>query len=163
MNFFERVFGGLDQGEKSFLEGIVRCVGQRPRRADRRALYDKHRQGMTPALLLDLLGHVAGSPGRPCKLKESASALRCILEVHLDAAASITTLYADEIARRKYQSRSNAYRCIGSTLLVKGLEFDHAIVLRSPDWQKSWGTHKDLYVALTRGAKSTMLVDLASS
>jgi DNA helicase IV len=96
----------------------------------------------------------------PCKLKESASALQCILEAHLETGAGIKTLYADEIARRKYHSRSNAYRCIGSTLLVKGLEFDHAIVLRAPDWQDGWGTHKDVYVSLTRGAKSTTLIDL---
>jgi hypothetical protein len=161
MDFLERVFGGLDQDEKRFLEGIVRNNGQRPRRDDRRVLWDKHKDGVTAHLLFDLLEYIVNRPGRPCKLKESVSALKCILEVHLETGASIKTLYADEIAGRKYQSRSNAYRCIGSTLLVKGLEFDHAVILRAPDWQKSWGSHKDLYVALTRGAKSTMLIDLA--
>ena len=96
-------------------------------------------------------------------VKESVSALQCILEAHLETSADIKALYADEIARRKYQNRSTAYRCIGSTLLVKGLEFDHAIVLRTPGWQEDWGTHKDVYVALTRGAKSTTLIDLTNT
>jgi DNA helicase IV len=118
---------------------------------------------MTPHLLFDLLHYIAQNAGIPCKLKESVSALQCILETHLETGAGIKALYADEIARRKYHNRSNAYRCIGSTLLVKGLEFDHAVVLRAPDWQGGWGTHKDVYVALTRGAKSTTLIDLTNS
>ena len=40
-------------------------------------------------------------------------------------------------------------RLIGTTLLVKGLEFDHAIVLDAASLSK-----KELYVALTRGARS---------
>lgn len=41
-------------------------------------------------------------------------------------------------------------RCVvGTTLLVKGLEFDHAIVLDADDMER-----KNLYVALTRGARS---------
>ena len=95
-----------------------------------------------------------------CKLRESVSALKCILEEHIESGADLKSLYADEITKRKYQSRSNVYRCIGSTLLVKGLEFDHAVILRDPNWQRSWGNHRDLYVALTRGCKSTSLMEL---
>jgi DNA helicase-2/ATP-dependent DNA helicase PcrA len=160
MDFLQRVFGGYEQDDKRFLQGILRNNGQRATRADRRALCDKHKEGVTPRLFLDLLEYIAKNPGMPCKLKESVSALKCILEEHLKTGAGIKALYADEIAQRKYHSRSNVYRCIGSTLLVKGLEFDHAVIVRGPGWQKSWGSHKDLYVALTRGAKSTMLVDL---
>jgi len=47
-------------------------------------------------------------------------------------------------------------------LLVKGLEFDHAVILRDPNWQQSWGNYRDLYVALSRGAKSATLIDLAA-
>jgi DNA helicase IV len=43
-------------------------------------------------------------------------------------------------------------------LLVKGLEFDHAVIVRDSDWQGNWGGHKDLYVALTRGSKTTTLI-----
>ncbi len=44
-------------------------------------------------------------------------------------------------------------RLIGTTLLVKGLEFDHAIVLDAVSLPR-----KDLYVALTRGARSLTIV-----
>ncbi|WP_228866588.1 UvrD-helicase domain-containing protein [Roseibium aggregatum] len=44
-------------------------------------------------------------------------------------------------------------RQIGTTLLVKGLEFDHAIVLDATSLRK-----KELYVALTRGARSLTIV-----
>ena len=83
-------------------------------------------------LLIDLLDHVTAILRKPCKLSESVSALRCILEGHLESGATLGSLYAQEIAQRKYHSRDRVYRCIGSRLLVKGLEFDRAIVLRSP-------------------------------
>lgn len=44
-------------------------------------------------------------------------------------------------------------RIIGTTLLVKGLEFDHAIVLDAGSLSR-----KELYVALTRGARSLTIV-----
>jgi DNA helicase-2/ATP-dependent DNA helicase PcrA len=47
-------------------------------------------------------------------------------------------------------------RVISRTLLVKGLEFDHSIVLNADELDT-----KNLYVAMTRGAKS--LTVLSSS
>ena len=47
----------------------------------------------------------------------------------------------------------NRRNVIGTTLLVKGLEFDHAIVLEADSLSK-----KELYVALTRGAKSLTII-----
>lgn len=47
-------------------------------------------------------------------------------------------------------------RLIGTTLLVKGLEFHHAVVLDAPSLSR-----KELYVALTRGAKSLTIVSTA--
>jgi len=41
---------------------------------------------------------------------------------------------------------------IGTTLRVKGLDFDHSIVLDAPSCQR------ELYVALTRGAKSLKVI-----
>ena len=48
-------------------------------------------------------------------------------------------------------------RLIGTTLLVKGLEFDHAIVLDASSLSR-----KELYVALTRGAKSLTIISSSS-
>ena len=44
-------------------------------------------------------------------------------------------------------------RLIGTTLLVKGLEFDHAIVLDATSLSRN-----ELYVALTRGARSLTII-----
>lgn len=44
-------------------------------------------------------------------------------------------------------------RCLSTTLLVKGLEFDHVLVLKAGDF----GDAENLYVALTRGAKSLVV------
>jgi len=48
-------------------------------------------------------------------------------------------------------------KLIGTTLLVKGLEFDHAIVLDATSLSK-----KELYVALTRGARSLTIISTSS-
>lgn len=59
-----------------------------------------------------------------------------------------------EFARRA--GRFVPRRCISTTLLVKGLEFDHAIVLDMHDFKDA----ENAYVALTRGAMSlTVLSD----
>lgn len=47
-------------------------------------------------------------------------------------------------------------KLIGTTLLVKGLEFDHAIVLDATSLSR-----KELYVALTRGARSLKIISTA--
>jgi len=49
-------------------------------------------------------------------------------------------------------------RLIGTTLLVKGLEFDHGIVLDAASLSR-----KELYVALTRGTRSLTLVSSQST
>jgi len=54
----------------------------------------------------------------------------------------------------RYKGRPVGRRkLIGTTLLVKGLEFDHTIVLDAASLSK-----KELYVALTRGARSLIIV-----
>ena len=160
LDFLTRAHGGLSGNDKAFVKKILRGENQRPRRVDRRLLCEKHIVGATPQLVFDLLGYIEQFVGTSCKLTESVSALKCIVEEHRDTGTDLKNIYADEIGKRKHQSRSNVYRCIGSTLLVKGLEFDHAVILRGSGWQHSWGNHKDLYVALTRGSKSTTLVEL---
>lgn len=51
--------------------------------------------------------------------------------------------------RTRAVGRRLAHYCMGTTLLVKGLEFDHAVVLDADELDR-----KNLYVALTRGRKS---------
>lgn len=55
--------------------------------------------------------------------------------------------------RTRLVGRRLARRCIGTTLLVKGLEFDHALVLDADSLDR-----ENLYVAMTRGAKSLTIL-----
>lgn len=161
LKFLCKAYSGFNS-EKSFIERILKGRKQNPRRPDRQAMCQKNPNGISSPLLFDLLAFLEDEVQCSCKLRESVSALRCILEKNIETGAELKTLYAEEIAKRKYQSRSRMFRCFGSTLLLKGLEFDHAIILRGRDWQLSWGNHKDLYVALTRGAKSVTLLDVGN-
>ena len=45
-------------------------------------------------------------------------------------------------------------RCLSTTLLVKGLEFDHAVILDADDLKDA----ENLYVAMTRGSKSVTVL-----
>ncbi|MCX5891253.1 MAG: UvrD-helicase domain-containing protein [Deltaproteobacteria bacterium] len=55
--------------------------------------------------------------------------------------------------RRRHAGRRFGNRNIGSTLLVKGLEFDHVIIVDVETLKRN-----DLYVALTRGSRSVTVI-----
>jgi AAA domain len=160
--FLFRAHGGLPANEKDFVEKLCAANSQQPRKADKKALCQKHASGVTPAMLTDVLAYIGKIDGASCKLKQSMTALKSVLEQHVETGDDLKTLYADEVAKRKHHSRSNVFRAVGTTLLVKGLEFDHAIILRDGNWLKNWGGYNDLYVALTRGARSVTLLELAN-
>jgi hypothetical protein len=58
--------------------------------------------------------------------------------------------------RIRHAGRLTNKKSIGSTLLVKGLEFNHAIIIHTEKM-----TRKDWYVALTRATKSTTILSPA--
>jgi DNA helicase-2/ATP-dependent DNA helicase PcrA len=78
----------------------------------------------------------------------------------LRAAAARDGLLEDalwEVRNRTRFAGRRFGRCVvGSTLLVKGLEFDHAIVLDADGMDAT-----DLYVALTRGSRSLTIFSRA--
>lgn len=158
LDFFKLVYGGVSD-HADFIAKICRGDPQRPRSTARKALCLRHSAGITPELIMDLLSYLERSAGVSCKRQESVSTLRCILEQRIQTGADIKELYTQETSRRKYRNRANIRRSIGSTLLVKGLEFEHAIVVRPVNWQKNWGGYKDLYVALTRGTKTVTILE----
>lgn len=58
------------------------------------------------------------------------------------------------VRNRTRMAGRDLWRCsVGTTLLVKGLEFDHAVVMDAHEFDA-----RNLYVALTRGAKSLTVV-----
>jgi DNA helicase-2/ATP-dependent DNA helicase PcrA len=78
-----------------------------------------------------------------------------VLKLHIDGAgatlAEAANLYQREM---RHTGRPISHRkLIGTTLLVKGLEYDHAVILDADALNA-----KDLYVAMTRGSKSLTIV-----
>jgi DNA helicase-2/ATP-dependent DNA helicase PcrA len=68
----------------------------------------------------------------------------------------LTLTEAASLYQREFRCTGRPVRhnkLIGTTLLVKGLEYDHAIILEAESMSS-----KDMYVALTRGAKSITVV-----
>jgi hypothetical protein len=60
--------------------------------------------------------------------------------------------------KTRHSERRMGQRIVSRTLLVKGLEFDHCVVLNADAL-----TLRELYVALTRGAKSLTIISKSSS
>lgn len=61
------------------------------------------------------------------------------------------------LSRSHHLGRIIPNRGIGSTLLVKGLEFEHAIIVEYPGMTKA-----DWYVALTRATKTVTVLSASS-
>lgn len=76
-------------------------------------------------------------------------------EAMLSAAQGTGTFYEAVVAareRNRHQGRSITRRAVGSTLLLKGLEADVAVIL-NPSAMNA----RNLYVAITRGAKKLVI------
>ena len=78
-----------------------------------------------------------------------------VLKIHIDGAATNLTEAANKYQRdMRHTGRPiNHRKLIGTTLLVKGLEYDHAVILDADTLGP-----QDLYVAMTRGAKTLTIV-----
>ncbi len=78
-----------------------------------------------------------------------------VLKIHIDGGGATLTDAANLYQRdMRHTGRPISHRkLIGTTLLVKGLEYDHAVILDADALDA-----KDLYVAMTRGAKTLTIV-----
>lgn len=86
--------------------------------------------------------------------KEMFSAMRSGLKSWLAGQhANLFEAVLEVQNRARHIGRRIAHRSIGSTLLVKGLEFEHAIIVHSPNMSR-----KDWYVALTRATHSVKVL-----
>jgi len=85
------------------------------------------------------------------------SAYNLMLEA-LDMAASGSAELSEAAAqlreKRRHAGRSIPNKAVGSTLLLKGLEADHVLLLDADNPGRSRMSKEHLYVALSRGAKS---------
>lgn len=78
-----------------------------------------------------------------------------VLKIHIDGDGSTFSEAANLYQREmRHMGRPLSHRkLIGTTLLVKGLEYDHAVILDADILNA-----KDLYVAMTRGSKSLTMI-----
>jgi DNA helicase-2/ATP-dependent DNA helicase PcrA len=113
----------------------------------------------TCADMAALLGLIRDRPEVTTYRRDLLNRMMGVLRTHEEkpglTLTEAATWYQREFRRFGRPLRHN--KLIGTTLLVKGLEYDHAIVLEAETM-----TSKDLYVAMTRGAKSVTFVTLAN-
>lgn len=78
-----------------------------------------------------------------------------VLKIHMDGVGATLSDAANQYQRdMRHTGRPlNHRKLIGTTLLVKGLEYDHAVILDADSLDV-----KDLYVAMTRGSKSLTII-----
>lgn len=78
-----------------------------------------------------------------------------VLKIHIDGTDASLTEAANKYQRdMRHTGRPISHRkLIGTTLLVKGLEYDHVVILDADALDA-----KDLYVAMTRGSKSLTII-----
>ena len=69
------------------------------------------------------------------------------------AMASLSDAMGEVLNRARHRGRRVGGITVGSTLLLKGLEFDHAILVAYPGMSE-----KDLYVALTRATRTATVI-----
>jgi DNA helicase-2/ATP-dependent DNA helicase PcrA len=74
------------------------------------------------------------------------------------SAATPDLTLRDAVWRQRDSSRRNGRhpprRCLSTPLLVKGLQFDHGVILDAADFQQS----EALYVSLTRSSRSLTII-----
>ncbi|MBN8246285.1 MAG: UvrD-helicase domain-containing protein [Verrucomicrobia bacterium] len=68
--------------------------------------------------------------------------------------ADLPAMVAEARTRARHRGRLTHRRTIGTPLLLKGLEFDHSVLLWEPDHLSV----QELYVAITRASKSLTIV-----
>ncbi|MBR8147385.1 UvrD-helicase domain-containing protein [Burkholderia vietnamiensis] len=83
-----------------------------------------------------------------------------ILKIHVDGEAATLLESANSYQRElRHTGRPLRHKkLIGTTLLVKGLEYDHAILLEADSLEL-----KELYVAMTRGSKSLTIISSSNT
>jgi len=136
---------GLISKSKQADKDVIAKLGQLIRHLDSQVSFLKFKEA-----LLELIK----MPGLKCYRKE---VFHCLCKA-LDLAHSekITVLEAMVEVRnsiRRFGRKANI-KCIGTTLLTKGLEFDTVLILDA----HKFDSPKHLYVALTRAAKRLIVV-----
>lgn len=116
----------------------------------------KYSKSPTPREATNFLSNVSRQPGvttyRPDILRNCIKALG-----KMNSGDNFYDVVVSQREQARVFGRSLRSRSIGSTLLVKGLEADIAVLADTDDFDA-----KDLYVAMTRGAKQLIICSRSS-
>ena len=110
--------------------------------------------------LASFLTGIQGNPETATYRRDLLNRLLHVLRMH-EENKSLSLLESANRYQRNFRHSGRPIRhnkLIGTTLLVKGLEYHHAIILEADSMSP-----KELYVALTRGAKTITIVSLANT
>ena len=111
-------------------------------------------EGAADESMLELMQGFHGREATRLFRKEMFFAMRLALQIKSARQyATLTDAIWDVQNRMRHTGRSIGKRSIGSTLLVKGLEFDHAVIIHTDNMSR-----KDWYVALTRATTSVTIL-----
>lgn len=161
LNIASTVFAGVAAAEKKKrVEGWVLCPEKQklPPSQSELAL-SAVAQSSDYLDVLNSLEALEGEPGVSVIRPELLSSIRATLRMVANEAGLDMTDAAWQIGTLKRQrGRVVRNRSVGSTLLLKGLEFDHIVI--TPE---SCRTKFDWYVALTRGTRSIKVLSPHSS
>lgn len=118
------------------------------------SLIDSLESNKDYSLIADLIEHIKVLPNNKCNrsdfMRDILSALR---NAHSNKISAYEAMKRNrDIIRR--EGRNIIGKCIGTTLLTKGLEFDSVIVLNA----HRFNNPKHLYVALTRACKHLTII-----
>lgn len=103
-----------------------------------------------PRSMLQLLDGFRERSGAKVYRRERLAAMRSALRFVCEhPTVAVAEAIAEVQTRSSHMGKLIPSRAIGSTLLVKGLEFDHAVVVKAGKM-----TRRDWYVALTRASRS---------
>lgn len=99
-----------------------------------------------------MLAVLANQPGARVYRPDLLHCCRAAMQSAMSGITDSLTAATQARERNRHLGRPLARRAVGGTLLLKGLEADVAIIL-----QPERMTAQNLYVALTRGAKSIVV------
>lgn len=111
-------------------------------------------EGTSDEALIELMQGFHGREGTRLFRREMFFAMRSALQIKSARQCDELTDAIWAVQNRiRHAGRTIGKRSIGSTLLVKGLEFDHAVIVHADSM-----TRKDWYVALTRATTSVTIL-----
>jgi DNA helicase-2/ATP-dependent DNA helicase PcrA len=152
---------GFNETEKKFLKGCLgqithNVTGNNDAANKKKRIREKYGVVYSPVMMHELLERLEKASNVHCRFQESVYTLKKVLvrQMQTQTQTALKACYEAIMSARRHRKRHTPHRVIGKTLLLKGLEYDHAIIYYSD----TWGTDKDMYVALTRACRTITVI-----